>query len=192
MNIRPFAIIFICAAAPAIAFPLGIRVGSSWGAKSGPGFFESQEGRPITAHPRSVRVIVTNTLDGQAIPGGKVQEAPEPQRALPPVYPSSALPAMTAPESGVPAPQRDEIAAARPTPQTDAANPPRASFSIREESPRADQPGRSFKKHGGVTAFARHARRHAGHRPDRRYRYFAHRRGRPTNPFAAFAGLFFR
>jgi hypothetical protein len=193
MNIRPFVIIFVCAAAPAIAFPLGIRIGSSWGAKSGPGPIETQDSRRVVAPPQSVRVIMSNTLDGQPIPGGK-NEAPESPRTLSPVYPTSASPetAISASQGLVPAPRQDEAeVAAAPKLEADANDPQRASSGVQNESPKAEEPRIRHRRRDRVTAFARHVGRpYLWH--GRHYRHFAYRRSGPSNPFAAIAGLFFR
>jgi hypothetical protein len=199
MNIRPFAIIFVCAAAPAIAFPLGIRVGSSWGAKSGPELHQSADGRPIAAPPQPVRVILPNTLDGQPIPGEKVQAAAAP-RAFSPVFPTSASPEMgiSASRGLAPASDKDkekvEPTPAQPKPEGGAADLPQASSPIAQAEPAADEPSAGItKRNAAIPLFYFSGRRHSGHYGrHRHYRYFAHRRGRPSNPFSALAGLFFR
>jgi hypothetical protein len=197
MNIRPFAIVFVCAVAPAVAFPLGIRVGSSWGAKSGPELRQSGDGRPIAAPLQPVRVILPNTLDGQPIPGEKAQAAAAP-RALSPVFPTSASPEMTisASQGLAPASGEDKVAPtpALPKPEGGATGVPQASSSIAQEGSVADEPGaRITKRNGAVPLFYFSGRRHSGHyRRHGHYRYFARRRGRPSNPFSALAGLFFR
>ena len=187
MNIRLFAAIFLCAAAPAIAFPLGIRVGSGWNAKIGPSSPAKSAAPQVERHP--VRVIARDTLDGQPIPGN-ADRSSTPSRDLSPVYPTSQSPeadlassqglAPTPPseEAGTPA---DGVSAAAPQPQI-----------IEEPRLYPDRAHRFGAWRHREYAYARHRR---GWRWAYRGPYYSRRawRGpRPSNPFAAFAGLFSR
>ena len=191
MNIRLFAAILICVAAPAIAFPLGIRVGSGWNAKIGP--TSSADPAAPQVERRSVRVIARDTLDGQPIPGN-ADRSSAPSRDLSPVYPTSQSAeadlassqglAPTPPSEGA-GTLSDGVAAAAPQPQE------QPQF-IEEPRLYPDRAHRFGAWRHREYAYARHRR---GWRWAYRGPYYSRRawRGpRPSNPFAAFDGLFSR
>ncbi len=200
MNIRLFTLILICTAAPAIAFPLGVRVGSGWGGKTGPA------GSAIGSHATELhpaRVISPGTLDGQSVPG-HAGSSGGPGRDLSPVYPTSptAEGDISASQGLAPAAQAS-AAEARPD-GSRAAEPDAAPRMIGEpHGPDFDpgqgsgfDPGQGRRDHvsrrehrGGEHGSARHS----GPRRIARLRSYPVARSRgPSNPVSAFAGLFFR
>jgi hypothetical protein len=179
MNIRLLAIVFICVAAPAIAFPLGIRVGSGWNGKVGPGASGSDGARRAQLHP--VRVIQPGTLDGQSIPGNAGRPAGS-ARDLSPIYPTT-----RSAERDLAASQG--LAPAIPTPDSEAMPGAGDIASATEASAEPPPPARHHDRY--VYAHRHHSwRREASTRP--RHGHLAARATRPSNPITAIAGLFFR
>ena len=189
MNTRPFAFLFVLIAGPAIAFPLGIKVGSGWHEKFGP-----QEIQGRAAQSRAARAVLPVTLDGEPAPPPAVAGG-NPSRELSPVYPTAptADRAVAVAQGLAPAmPPQDEAEPNSTEPTVQAAEPPERADTGLSQYP------------GGAIEPRRHWRRYAYHAWRNRYAaypyypYFAPQyryaaRGRyrrPSNPFEALAGLF--
>lgn len=96
MRVRVFHSILFCAAVSMVAFSLGIWIARS-GVPEKVGPSGDEQG---VAHPRSVRVILPDTLDGQSIPGhgrGLLDRG----RDLSPIYPTSPQPREEKPTSSM-------------------------------------------------------------------------------------------
>jgi hypothetical protein len=199
MNTRAFVILFICVAGPAIAFPLGIKVGSGWHEKFGP-----QEIQGRAAQSRAARGVLQLpvTLDGEpaappAAAGGN------PSRELSPVYPTAATAdrAVAVAQGLAPAMPSQEEA----NPNSTKPNSTEPTVQAAEPLGRADAGLGHYQRDAAMAIESRrHWRRYAYHGWRQRYasyadypyfappyRYVARGRyRRPSNPFEALAGLF--
>jgi hypothetical protein len=80
---RVFHSLLFCATASLVAFSVGI-----WVARGGVPEKLGPSDEQGIAHPRTVRVILPDTLDGQSIPGRR-SRLPDRRRDLSPIYPTS-------------------------------------------------------------------------------------------------------
>ena len=190
MRVRAFHSLLFCATASLVAFSIGTWVARGGAQeKLGPGGDEQG-----IAHPRAVRVILPDTLDGQSIPG-RGSGLPDRHRDLSPIYPTSPGPHEGGSNSMIaagtmPSPRArdgDEVSPvtasvlANDTAQSEA----RDEEGFRDPSTDADVPTPSdprFFRH--VPSGSRHAR--GGYY---RHFYLAARRARPLYPYGAFARL---
>jgi hypothetical protein len=181
MNLRLFAIILTCTAAPAIAFPLGVRVGSGWHDKFGVERPDSGGALRAAAHLHPVHVIIPGTLDGQSIPGNGGRSSGH-GRELSPVYPTSASLDRDISVSQGLAP------AAAGSPET---ADPSGSSQISAEPRPLEHHIKRFGKRMDVAIMAdRHGRRLVS--MHRRQAHRVTRTAGAANPSAIFAGLLFQ
>ncbi len=195
MQTRVLTPIVLTTTASLVAFWLGMWVAHGGSqAKVGPG----GEEQGIT-HPKSVRVILPGTLDGQSIPG-HASGLPDRRRDLSPVYPTSPGNRQDksfsdiATETAASAQARDE--GARPTPpETTALSESPAGPGGRDGEFIGDAEDtralRDARVRDAQTSYAPWPRRPRATYA-RRERYFLAHRARPANPLALFARLLSR
>lgn len=195
MQTRVLTPIVLTTTASLVAFWLGMWVAHGGSqAKVGPG----GEEQGIT-HPKSVRVILPGTLDGQSIPG-HASGLPDRRRDLSPVYPTSPGNGQdkffsdVATETAESAQARDE--GARPTPpETTALSENPAGPGGRDGEIIGDGEDtralRDARVRDAQTSYAPWPRRPRATYA-RRERYFLTHRARPANPLALFARLLSR
>jgi hypothetical protein len=190
MRVRMLHSLLFCATASLVAFSVGIWVARGGAQeKLGPGGDE----QGIT-HPRTVRVILPNTLDGQSIPG-RGSGLPGRRRDLSPIYPTLPGPHEDGSNSmmaagTMPSPRARDSDDVSPTSASvladdTAQSEARAEEGFRDPSTDADVPSASDPR------FLRHVPSGSRHARGSYYRHFylAARRARPLYPYGAFARL---
>ncbi|MBV9753687.1 MAG: hypothetical protein JO188_14300 [Hyphomicrobiales bacterium] len=188
MRVKAFKPLFLCAIVSLVAFSLGIwvaRGGSEL--KLGPG--GDAQG---VAHPKTVRVILPDTLDGQSVPGHG-SGLPSRRRDLSPIYPTSPGSNDAAPQLAAATPHTlppsGEARDAQPTPASIHAEANNDAQEGWDERSSIDVPIMDDTPFGQDTPVSRrlgyrHARGYAHRAP-----YLVMRRSRPGNPFGPFARL---
>ena len=192
MRVRAFKFLCLCAAASLVAFSLGI-----WVARGGsPQKLGPSGDAQGVAHPKSVRLILPGTLDGQAVPGHG-SGLTDRRRDLSPIYPTSpgsheeqAVPELAA-STPPTAPRGDEVSDVNATQASIIAEGEGEAqgwnVETRLDSP-VDDDVRSWHERPILRHMAprpRHLRGSYARRPS----YLAMRRFRPINPFGALARL---
>jgi hypothetical protein len=191
MRVRVFHFFLFCATAALVAFSLGIWVARG-GALQKIGPSGEEQG---VAHPRSVRVILPETLDGQSIPGHGTGLSDR-GRDLSPIYPTSPQPHESKPASSMaaattPSPRPQEPGGDVKPMQASAANEGGGSEAWEDdeshESPvDADSPPTSdLRLLRRLAPVSRHARGGYAHHQF----YLTARRSRPGYGFGTFARL---
>jgi hypothetical protein len=190
MRVQAFHSLVFCATASLVALSVGIFVARG-GAQDKLGPSGDEQG---IAHPRTVRVILPGTLDGQSIPG-RGSGLPGRRRDLSPIYPTSPGPHEDGSNSMMaagttPSPRArdgDDVspvtasALANDTAQSEG----RDEEGFRDPSTDADVPSASDPR------FLHHVPSRSRHARGSYYRHFylAARRARPLYPFGAIARL---
>jgi hypothetical protein len=190
MRVRVFHSFLFCAIACLVAFSVGIWV--AWG--GGPEKVGPSGAEQGTAHPRSVRVILPDTLDGQAIPGHGTGLADR-RRDLSPVYPTSPAPQQEKPivaSATTPGPRAQDQGEAGSSTQASMAASEIGASQARDEDWVRQAPLDEYGLPAGDPQLFRHlapASRHARGGYSRHQGEMAVRRARPAYAFGTFARL---